>query len=133
MHCPKCKTKNDPDDQFCIKCGAQLSKVNDQQGGLINKITKEGKMRRFLNFQIMVSSWVLKIIYILGAIVITLGGIILFFVVLFKGGIYILLSFAVLISIVICNLIWRVLCELWILFFSMHDSIVLIEESIRKS
>lgn len=77
----------------------------------------------FLSFRKMVSMSILKLLYILGALGITIGGI----VTLFRESIW-----QGLIVIVIGNLVWRVVCELWILLFSIHKTLVSIEENLKK-
>jgi len=77
----------------------------------------------FLSFRKMVSMSLLKFLYIIVAVGITIGGAIT----LLRGGVW-----QGLIAIVIGNLIWRVVCELWILLFSIHKTLVSIEENLKK-
>lgn len=69
-------------------------------------------MMDFLNFKIMISSILVKILYVLGAVVITIGGIISLFSDSFLTGLG---------AIIFGNLFWRLICELMIVVFGIHD------------
>jgi len=74
-----------------------------------------------------VSTSIIKIIYVLGLIGVTLGGLIM----LFEGGIEAILAGLGMIT--LGNLLWRVSCEAWILLFSMHDTLGSIERHLKAS
>ena len=76
----------------------------------------------FFSFRQMVSMQIIKIIYILGLVFITIGGIIGLFDNFLMG----------LAAIVLGNLIWRLICESAILLFSIHDILGNIETNVRK-
>ena len=76
----------------------------------------------FFSFREMVSMQIIKIVYILGMIFITIGGIITMFDNFLIG----------LGAIVLGNLIWRLICESSILLFSIHDILGSIETKVRK-
>ena len=76
----------------------------------------------FFSFRQMVSMQIIKIIYILGLLFITIGGIIGLFDNFLMG----------LAAIVLGNLIWRLICESAILLFSIHDILGSIETNVRK-
>ena len=71
-------------------------------------------MYEFLDFQVMVSNTLLKIVYILGAIGITLASVT---PMLEDGGDWV----EGLIVLVIGNLVWRILCEGGILLFKIYE------------
>lgn len=77
----------------------------------------------FFSFREMVSMQIIKIVYILGMIFITIGGIIALFDNFLIG----------LVAIVLGNLIWRLVCESAILLFSIHDILGSIETNVKSS
>jgi len=79
-------------------------------------------MMEFLEFKTMVSSVLIKILYALGVIVITIYGIISLFSGSFLEGLG---------SIIFGNLFWRLLCEGIIVVFSIHDELVSINQKTR--
>ena len=80
-------------------------------------------MRDFLNFGKMVSSVIIKILYALGLIGLTISG----FVLMFIDDDTILVGIALL---TFGNLFWRLLCEGMILLFSMHENLVSINHAL---
>jgi hypothetical protein len=99
----------------------------------------------FFSFRTMISPTVIKIIYVLGMIGITIGGIVMIEMALHVTGLSseklnILgeqLSFnkQLLIGIVLIvlgNLMWRLICEGWILLFRMRDILGSIEGHLKQ-
>ena len=83
-------------------------------------------MKEYFGFRKMVSSAIIKFIYILGALILTFGGIIW----IFRGGSEnVLIGLA---ALTLGNLFWRILCEGWILLFSMHDILGSVEKSLAQ-
>ena len=82
-------------------------------------------MEDYFNFRTMISSGLIKIIYVLGAIVIIMGSIYFMFQ---DNDIPIILS---LLSIIAGNLLWRLICETIILFFSIHEELLAIRVGIE--
>ncbi len=76
----------------------------------------------FFSFRQMVSTQIIKVVYILGMIVITLSGIIA----MSEGFLIGLLA------IVMGNLFWRIFCEFTIIVFSIHDILGSIEANIKN-
>ena len=86
----------------------------------------------FLNFKMFITTTFMKIIYIIGAILITLGSFVLmvgfsmpslyYGLSLGSGGIL-----AGLAMLIFGNLGWRLLCEAIIVIFSIHDKLVSID------
>jgi len=86
----------------------------------------------YFSFKKMISSTLIKIIYVIGAVLITIFGIVAMFGVLpYSSGIVNVLWGLVIL--VLGNLIWRVTCEIWIVIFGIHDRLVSIESEIKKS
>ncbi len=87
----------------------------------------------FLSFDKMISQSLIKFIYVLGAIFITLFGVLrLFGIIPGIGGAFVGILTG-LVVIIFGNLMWRVTCEIWILFFSMHDKLVKIEDNTKTT
>ena len=87
-------------------------------------------MKRYFSFTEMISTSIIKGLHNIGCLVITFGGIAAVFTGFF--GSYrvkfevVMIGFAVLIF---GNLLWRLICEAWILFFRIHESLVAIEHN----
>ena len=82
-------------------------------------------MKGFFGFRQMVSTALIKFFYILGVIVLTIGGIVM----LFQGGENALIGLG---AIIFGNLVWRIICEGWILVFSIHDILGSIEQTLKE-
>lgn len=101
-------------------------------------------MPGYFTFESMISSSLIKVTYVIGMLFITIGSL------AYAGiGIYnyanapeglrqaldnALIGHAVFgfAGLVLGNLVWRVLCETWILLFSLHDHIVAIDKALRE-
>ncbi len=81
-------------------------------------------MLEFLEFKTMVSSLLIKILYALGVIVITIGGLISLFSDSFLMGLG---------AIIFGNLFWRLLCEAIIVVFSIHDLLISIDRKTKDA
>lgn len=89
----------------------------------------------FLNFKMFITTTFMKIIYVIGAIIITLGSFVLmvgfsvpslyYSLSLGAGG-----ALAGLALLIFGNLGWRLLCEAIIVVFSIHDRIVSIDSKL---
>lgn len=73
----------------------------------------------------MVSPTLIKFFYVLGALALTLGGITMLFI----GQEQILIGLG---ALTVGNLLWRILCEGWILAFRIHDSLVSVEKGFKE-
>lgn len=97
---------------------------------------EQSKIDDFINFRIMITPVFIKIIFILGLIALSILSFLFVIFYIFEGnpkademlGV-ILLS---LILIIFLGAYWRVICELFILFFSMHEVLVSMEKSLHK-
>ena len=87
---------------------------------------KETVGSEFFSFRKMVSTTMIKILYVLGSI-----GLIIYGIVIMANGydVEILIGIAV---ILLGNLLWRILCEGWILLFSIHDVLGSIEKELKQ-
>ena len=83
-------------------------------------------MKDFFSFRKMVSTVIIKVIYLFGALGLTIGGIITPFIDddLILAGIG---------ALTLGNFLWRIICEAWILLFSIHDILGSIEKNSRIS
>ncbi len=75
-------------------------------------------MLEFFEFKMMVSSILIKVLYALGVLVITIGGLISLFGGEFLTGLG---------AIIFGNLFWRLICEAIIVVFSIHDRVASID------
>lgn len=95
----------------------------------------------FFSFRTLISNTIIQTVYVIGAVLITLGGLIMMaapFLIRavgqgtgslgFQGGAQIFAGFMTLVA---GNLLWRLLCEGWILLFSMHDMMASIERKLK--
>ena len=80
-------------------------------------------MNKFLNFDNLITTNIIKVVYLLGVLVITIGS----FVGMAQGGSGVL---AGLLGVILGNLIWRVVCENIIVLFDIHDTLSSIDDSI---
>jgi hypothetical protein len=80
-------------------------------------------MKEFFDFRKMISNMIIKILYVLGALALTIGGIVMLFIddLILPGIGFLILG----------NLLWRVICEGWILLFSIHDILGSIESNTK--
>jgi hypothetical protein len=85
-----------------------------------NKSYLEGrkmKMSDYLSFKRFITPTFIMIIYILGALVLTIGSILLM---VFGAGVGVILG---VIMLIFGNLTWRMLCEYWIVQFRIYEEI----------
>ena len=95
--------------------------------------TKETKEGGFFSFRTMISTTLIKIIYVLGMIGLTIFGIVMIGQATQSG--YGSVNNALLIGIaviVLGNMLWRLICEWWILLFSMYDILGSIEKELKR-
>lgn len=137
--CPECdETYTEEDSRlggelFCPICKSRLQRGNPSPPELTsdpsNSVAEDMEFGGFLSFRTMVSRTLIQIIYVLGALGLSVYGIIVI-VKSLKGsgsGDQILIGIGIL---SIGNLVWRIICESWILLFSIHDVLVSIERKL---
>ena len=101
-------------------------------GGEVEKKSKsyqESKQDKseegFFSFGTMVSGSLIKILYIIGILLITISG----FILMSQDDDLVLLG---LILIVVGNLFWRIICEGLIVIFSLHETSVSILKELKR-
>lgn len=101
----------------------------------------------FFSFRTLVSTSIIKAVYLIGAVILSLFGMLELLVGTFKligrefpdpvvqrmtqGEPLIQLMIGIFV-LVFGNLCWRFVCEVWILFFSMHELLASIDKSLRQ-
>jgi hypothetical protein len=100
-----------------------MKDTNDMMSGMIDDAMNVMSLRRLLGKSII------RIIYWVGAILLTVGALILLFWALdeeipFLVGLAIVLGIA-------GNVGWRLTCELWILLYYMHEKLTLIDKTLK--
>ena len=131
MFCTKCGSAIPEDVAVCPQCGtsavrsASQDLANFQSDLSISPKPPQdsSNFQSFLNFDYMITPTIMKIIYIVGSVVIAIGAL----VGLFSGY-----TFAAVISIfggAFALVIFRVLCEINMLFFKMHADIKKIQSN----
>jgi hypothetical protein len=112
-------------------------------------IRKERHIERepggFFSFRTMVSPIVIKIIYVLGMVGLTSGGIVMIVIGLdltdlgveklniFGRQVPVTIQIFIGIALIVLgNLVWRFLCESWMLLFSMRDTLSSIERHLKQ-
>ena len=115
------------------------------------EVVNKSTFKDFFAFRKMISLPLIRILYVIGVIFIVAVGVIVFVGSIISGiwgydygwgssGSSFLYFFGkffggVIVGgliIIIGNLFWRVICEWWVVFFSMHEQIVKIEENTRS-
>jgi len=137
MYCENCGERHADGAAFCLKCGIPAVKNNESVpaagaaaesvpavgGTTINlppiKIPDSGQFNRFLNFEIMITPIIWKVIYVIGSVIIVIAMLVAMFTLGGAGGFFGGL-FGGLIA-----LFWYLnMCELMILLFSIHKELV---------
>ena len=137
--CPQCKTENVPDTLKC-SCGYQLRPVGDRSPLPLapDAVDREASNAGFFSFQTFISPLVIKLIYILGVMGIVAASIAVALMpadqilpdVPFSPKVKsIALSVIILI---VGNLLWRLICELWMVLFSVRAALTLMARRLRK-
>ena len=134
MFCTKCGTAIPEEAAVCPQCGVSAVRpVSQVPAGTQSDLSaapepaqESGSFQSFLNFDLMITPTIMKIIYIVGSVVIALGA--LFG--LFSGN-----AIAAAISIfggAFALVMFRMLCEINMLFFKMHANIKQIQNNTAK-
>jgi len=86
----------------------------------------------FCSFQKMISCTLIKILYVIGMIVITIGGIVMIVQGsdMYRGGEAFVMGGLALI--IFGNILWRIICEGWIVMFSLHETTVSILNELKR-
>lgn len=126
MRCPDCESWNENDAAVCRKCRYDF--LTRESGS-----TGAGGFYDFLVFRKLISPEIIKVLYAVGAMLISVVGILAIAAPslrpdYFQGANPSLVGVAVLI---VGNVLWRMLCEGIILFFSMHEVLVSLDNRAR--
>ena len=128
--CSECGATVKYKDKICPNCGADVSDIEENEEIALNNQV-DNQDSGFWSFKKMISTTLIKILYVLGMIGINITGIIM--LVRASNMRYgttgmVLTGLAI---IVLGNLLWRIICEGWILLFIIHDTLVSIENKIK--
>ena len=108
----------------------------ENEGNVNNsKLTsKKHSKGGFLSFRKMITIPVIKVVYVIFAILITIAGIAGIFVnnelpFSDNSALGIILG---LISIIVANIVWRIICEVCVVFFRIHEELVFIRNKLEN-
>ena len=90
----------------------------------------ENWLAEFFLFKMFITRPFIKIIYVIGAAAITLLGLGSIFGLTMPFGSYAVIMG--LVTLVLGNIAWRITCEIWIIFFRMHDVLQSIDTSLKE-
>ena len=137
MRCVECFFENPAGTEQCKNCGANLT--NDKGPATVDNLAIETahEKRGFFSFGTFISPTVIQTIYILGAAAVSLAGLLM--VILALTGLapeYTDISRDTLILggltlLAVGNIFWRVLCEIVMLLFRMHEALAMLDEKAR--
>jgi len=128
MKCPECLSENDFSAKRCSTCGHKFVLQGE------TPVLYKHFYAEYFAFRELVTPHLIKVVYILGACVLTAAGILSIIVPdtlsgyaddaarARLGGVLLLLA---------GNLVWRMLCEVAILLFSLHEIVVSIDNRAR--
>jgi len=122
--CPYCAEEVQDEAIKCKHCGQFLSHATSNEvTATSTDSTPKGRseLGDFFSFRLMASPVLIKIIYSIGAAVLTVAGI---EICIEKGPMGVLF-------IVLGNLLWRIICEGMILLFSVHEILSSIENELK--
>ncbi|GEM_PF-1167630 len=121
----KKREKEKRGDEMFIEKSINENKEN-QDHVKTSETSSKSIVSQFFSFRILITFGAMKFIYFVGMIFITLTGILM---VINEDSEVEVYGIGVLI---VGNLLWRIFCEAWILFFSMHDILGSIEKKMGK-
>ena len=138
MECPICGLVN---PNSALKCDCGHNFTTDKKEEQKSKISSSrNRNSGYFSFRNLVSNSLIKIIYVFGMIGITIAGmntlqegvrgsgkIVMVGLAIIGSGKIIMVGLAI---VVIGNLLWRIVCEGWILLFSMHEILSSIEKKL---
>jgi len=139
MICQNCGKEIPDGSKFCPYCGAnQFETLLKKQSSPSDEYFASHETHSgggYFSFRTMVTPIIVKWVYVIGMIAITIGGLVTMFGgrgssyygYYSSGGNF----WTGLLIIVVGNLIWRVVCESIILLFSIHEILASIERKIK--
>lgn len=152
IYCQKCGKESSAESTICTDCGSDLQPQPNHSALSTFFVAISSWWSRllsflydFFTFRFMVTTHLIEVVYVTGAWAMTVGGLIQISSIVYavnengygwafgEGRQTLVLWFVLgVLSILVGNLFWRLFCELWILFFNIHDELVLINKS-RKT
>ncbi len=88
----------------------------------------------FLGFRTLITTTIVKILYVVGCLAVTVGGMVwMAGAVLASDGRPALHFIGGALTITVGNLLWRLVCEGWILFFSLHEMLASVEKTLKAN
>ena len=139
--CEKCKASTPEDAKFCFNCGDKFEEIpkdmNDGRSFNEKSFKKETSNQYeqseggYWSFDKMVSGSLIKVLYVLGALAITIFSVIMLIngsQARYGGSTVILLA---LVYLVLGNLFWRIVCEGIIIIFKIFEKLNQIELKIK--
>ena len=108
----------------------------ENEGNVNNsKLTsKRHSKGSFLSFRKMVTIPVIKVVYVIFAILITIAGIVEIFIsnrLPFSDNSVLEIVLG-LVAIIVANIVWRIICEAWIVSFRIHEELVFIRNKLEN-
>ena len=94
-------------------------------------------LKEFIDFRILITTYVIKVVYVLGLLIITLAGFVSFLAGITKTEVYFFpkgvwgVIWGVF-AIIFVNIIWRLFCEWLIIMFNIQDILVSVEKELKK-
>lgn len=135
MFCVKCGTTLDSQDDMCPRCGhatanaaprPQSSGTRPSGSGRPRGRMPEGSFSSFMNFEVMITPMIMKGFFAIGS-ALTIIGWLAFMFTMGLGG-----FFGGLIAMPISLLLFRVVCEQMILFFTMNKHLREVRDELRR-
>ena len=125
MQCPVCRCENSNSALKC-DCGHIFTKEEKEFKTNSDTISNDG----YFSFKSLIGGSLIKIIYLLGVITIAISSV----STLFSFSIFPLnglLTFGIVcLFFIVGNFLWRIICERWILLFSIHEILSSIERNL---
>ncbi len=100
---------------------------------------KRGKFRRFLSFDLFITKSAITLIYCIGAVVLTLVSVLYLVLDIVKPGMLPTIPAQIptintpvfwIVVLILGNLVWRMLCEFFVVLFSINKSLVSIDNTL---
>jgi hypothetical protein len=137
MRCVNCFFENVTGAQWCKMCGATLQ--DDQGPAQADRFALEARQERrgFFAFRSFIGPTFIQLVYVLGALAISLAGLLMVLLVLsgrapeYTDVSRDMLLFGGLTLLGVGNILWRVLCEIAMLFFRMHEALTNVDDKAR--
>ena len=149
MFCTSCGTTLPADAKACTQCGKAMgaasatpSSASVGTASAMAKLKGKGGLKNFFNFETMITPSIMKLYYIIGTLLIILttlvgAGIAFFAPIAWMGNVGgfflgVLMWIVTLISGVVSLVVFRIFCEVLILFFQMFGKLKDIKDNTEK-